>query len=120
MEIAQAFPRGVPLEEGRSGGAARAGRAHGARPRARQEGPASIWLRPCQDSGARGASAPVGPAVERIGTRAFIAGLLPKTPENMVGSLRHPQTLNPRSAMPDHGVSEPDTRGIAAYLSTLR
>jgi mono/diheme cytochrome c family protein len=70
--------------------------------------------------GLAGASAPVGPPLERIGTRAFIAGLLPNTPENMVRWLRHPQTLNPRSAMPDLGVSEPDARDIAAYLSTLR
>jgi mono/diheme cytochrome c family protein len=70
--------------------------------------------------GIAGANAPVGPPLERIGARALIAGLLPNTTENMVHWLRHPQALNPRSAMPDLGVSEPDARDIAAYLSTLR
>ena len=67
-----------------------------------------------------GANAPVGPPLERIGTRGFIAGALPNTPENMARWLRHPQAVNPRSAMPDLGVSERDARDIAAYLATLR
>ena len=67
-----------------------------------------------------GASAPVGPPLSAIGTRGFIAGVLPNTPDNMVRWLRHPQAVNPRSAMPDLGVTEQDARDIAAYLSTLR
>jgi zinc transporter ZupT len=55
-----------------------------------------------------------------IGTRGFIAGVLPNTPQNMVRWLRHPQAVSPKSAMPDLGVTEPDARDIAAYLSTLR
>lgn len=41
-------------------------------------------------------------------------------PQNMVRWLRHPQAVNPRSAMPDLGVTERDAHDIAAYLSTLR
>jgi mono/diheme cytochrome c family protein len=67
-----------------------------------------------------GANAPVGPPLKDIGTRGFIAGVLPNTPENMVRWLRHPQAVNRRSAMPDLGVSERDASDIAAYLSTLR
>ena len=67
-----------------------------------------------------GANAPVGPPLKEIGTRGFIAGVLPNTPENMVRWLRHPQAVSPNSAMPDLGVSERDARDIAAYLSTLR
>jgi mono/diheme cytochrome c family protein len=66
-----------------------------------------------------GANAPVGPPLEAIGTRAFIAGVLPNTRENMVRWLRHPQAVNPKSAMPDLGVSERDAKDIAAFLATL-
>ena len=67
-----------------------------------------------------GANAPVGPPLKAIGTRGFIAGVLPNTTENMVRWLRHPQAVNPKSAMPDLGVTERDARDIAEYLSTLR
>jgi mono/diheme cytochrome c family protein len=67
-----------------------------------------------------GGNAPVGPPLKEIGTRSFIAGVLPNTPENMVRWLRHPQAVNPKSAMPDLGVTERDARDIAAYLSTLK
>ena len=67
-----------------------------------------------------GANAPVGPPLVGIGTRGFIAGVLPNTPENMVRWIRHPQAVNPRSAMPDLGVTEQDARDIAAYLSMLK
>ena len=67
-----------------------------------------------------GRDAPVGPPLEGIGTREYIAGVLPNTPENMVRWLRVPQEVNPRSAMPDLGVSERDARDMAAYLYTLK
>jgi mono/diheme cytochrome c family protein len=67
-----------------------------------------------------GANAPVGPPLAAIGTRGFIAGVLPNTPQNMVRWLRHPQAVNPRSAMPELGLTERDAQDIAAYLSTLK
>jgi mono/diheme cytochrome c family protein len=67
-----------------------------------------------------GANAPVGPPLKEIGTRGFIAGVLPNTPENMVRWLRYPQSVNPKSAMPGLGVTERDARDIAAYLATLK
>jgi mono/diheme cytochrome c family protein len=67
-----------------------------------------------------GANAPVGPPLKHIGTRGFIAGVLPNTPQNMVRWIRHPQAVSPKSAMPDLGVSEHDARDIAAYLATLK
>jgi mono/diheme cytochrome c family protein len=69
--------------------------------------------------GVVGASAPVGPPLDGIGTRQFLAGALPNTPDNMVRWLRTPQAVNPLSAMPDLGLSERDARDIAAYLATL-
>lgn len=67
-----------------------------------------------------GPHAPVGPPLERIATRKYIAGMLPNTPENMLRWIRAPQELNPRTAMPDLGVTERDARDMAAYLYTLR
>lgn len=67
-----------------------------------------------------GSNAPVGPPLTGIGTRAFIAGVLPNTPANMVRWLRDPQRYDPNSAMPDLGVNERDARDMAAYLATLR
>lgn len=67
-----------------------------------------------------GANAPVGPPLRNIGRREMIAGVLPNHPDAMVRWLRDPQSVNPRSAMPDLGVTERDARDIAAYLGTLR
>jgi mono/diheme cytochrome c family protein len=70
--------------------------------------------------GVVGADTHVGPPLDRMGTRKFIAGLLPNTPENMVRWLRQPQQLDRHTAMPDLGVTERDARDMAAYLDTLR
>ena len=70
--------------------------------------------------GVIGIQAAVGPSLDRIGTRAFIAGVLPNTPENMIRWLRDPAAVDPRTAMPDLYVTERDARDIAAYLATLR
>ena len=73
-----------------------------------------------QVPGATGSAAQVGPALDRIATRSLIAGKLANTPENMVRWIRHPQQIDPLTAMPDLDVTETDARDIAAYLATLR
>jgi mono/diheme cytochrome c family protein len=70
--------------------------------------------------GVVGTNAPVGPPLAGMASRGFIAGVLPNTPENMVRWLRHPQSVDPLSAMPELGLSERDARDIAAYLATLK
>ena len=67
-----------------------------------------------------GANAPVGPPLEGIATRAFIAGVVPNTPATMIAWLREPQAFRPDGAMPNLGMSEADAADIAAYLATLR
>jgi mono/diheme cytochrome c family protein len=69
--------------------------------------------------GVVGPNAPVGPPLEGIGTRAFIAGVLPNTADNMARWLRDPQSVKPDSAMPDLGVTARDAQDIAAYLRTM-
>ncbi|HVE49715.1 MAG TPA: c-type cytochrome [Casimicrobiaceae bacterium] len=67
-----------------------------------------------------GANSPVGPPLTGIGNRALIAGMLPNTPESMMRWLRAPQSINPKSAMPDLGVTEHHAADMAAYLATLK
>lgn len=66
-----------------------------------------------------GANSHVGPSLAGMGSRRYIAGVLPNTPANMVRWLRDPKAVDPLSAMPDLGVSEQDARDIAAFLYTL-
>jgi len=76
---------------------------------------------PSCHSGIRDAPAgEVGPPLELIGRRAYIAGQFPNTRIRMVEWLQHPQALKPGTAMPDLGVTERDARDIATYLATLK
>ncbi|HEV7368104.1 c-type cytochrome [Arenibaculum sp.] len=66
-----------------------------------------------------GASVHVGPPLEGMATRRYIAGVLPNRPENMIRWLMDPQEVDPLSAMPDLGVTPEHARDIAAYLYGL-
>jgi putative membrane protein len=70
--------------------------------------------------GIRGANALVGPSLEQIASRMYIAGVLPNTPENMLRWLQNPPAVDPLTAMPNLGVTEADARDMAGYLYTLR
>ena len=70
--------------------------------------------------GVVGAHSPVGPPLDGIAGRKYLAGVVPNTPQNMLRWLRSPQSVDANSAMPDLGVSERDARDIAAYLETLK
>lgn len=70
--------------------------------------------------GVPGADGMVGPPLDRIGSRTYLAGRLPNTPENLMRWIRDPQGIAPGTAMPQMGVTEQDGRDIAAYLYTLR
>lgn len=58
----------------------------------------------------------VGPPLAHMGDRAYVAGVVANTPENLVRWLRDPPSIAPRTAMPRLGLSEQDARDIAAYL----
>jgi cytochrome c oxidase assembly factor CtaG/cytochrome c2 len=66
------------------------------------------------------ASATVGPPLTQIARRTYLAGRIPNTPENMLTWIRHPKSIDDKTAMPEMGVSMQDGRDIAAYLYTLR
>lgn len=70
--------------------------------------------------GVSGAAGLVGPPLDNIGRRAYIAGLLRNTPANLEAWLRDPQKIAPGNVMPNMGITEEQSRDIAAYLYTLR
>jgi cytochrome c2 len=45
---------------------------------------------------------------------------LGNTPDNLVNWIQHPRRIVPGSDMPDLGVTEPESRSIAAYLDQIR
>ncbi|MFL6259648.1 MAG: c-type cytochrome [Thermoanaerobaculia bacterium] len=70
--------------------------------------------------GVEGARGQVGPSLEGIASRAYLAGKLPNTPSNLIKWIREPQEVQPGTAMPELGVTDQDGKDIAAYLYTLR
>ena len=75
----------------------------------------------CHDiSGVPGARGLIGPPLDGIRDRYYIAGELPNTPDNLMRWIQHPRQVEPHTAMPEMGVTEQDSRDIAAYLYTLR
>ena len=70
--------------------------------------------------GIRGADGLVGPPLDRIASRSYIAGVLRNTPENMVRWLQDPPGVDEKTAMPNLHLTEQDTRDIASYLYTLQ
>jgi cytochrome c2 len=70
--------------------------------------------------GIAGARGNVGPPLDRIGTRVFIAGMLRNTPDNMVRWLKNPQAVIPGNAMPNMNLNDAQARDITAYLAELQ
>jgi cytochrome c2 len=62
----------------------------------------------------------VGPALDGVAARAFLAGGQPNAPDRMVAWIHHPQALQPGAGMPDSGLTDAEARDVAAYLYTLR
>jgi cytochrome c len=69
--------------------------------------------------GVPGARGQVGPSLEQMGRRGYIAGILPNTEPAMIAWLLDPEALEPRTAMPDVGLTEGQARDIAALLQRL-
>jgi cytochrome c len=62
----------------------------------------------------------VGPPLDHMSKRQYIAGVLRNTPDNMVRWLRFPQQVVPGNAMPDLGIDDHDARQLTAYIATLK
>jgi cytochrome c2 len=70
--------------------------------------------------GVRGATGLVGPPLKGIASRAYIAGVLPNTPENMQRWILDPQAVDSLTVMPKVGLNPTQARHVATYLYTLR
>jgi cytochrome c len=70
--------------------------------------------------GIPGVQGEVGPPLNAFGRRVYIAGLLPNTPAALEQWLLDPPSVNPRTAMPNLGVTQQEARDMAAYLLRLR
>jgi cytochrome c len=66
------------------------------------------------------AGSSVGTTLDRIASSTLLGRQLPNTPENIMKWLQDPQQIDPKSPMPDMGVTDGDARDIAAFLYTLR
>ncbi len=69
--------------------------------------------------GVTGSQPQVGPPLAGFASRQLIAGRVDNTRENLVAWIRHPQRIDPKSAMPDLGVTPEHAEEMAAYLLTL-
>jgi cytochrome c2 len=59
----------------------------------------------------------VGPNLANVGARSYIAaGTLKNTDENLAHWIRDPQGIKKGVLMPNLGVSEPDSKTLAAFL----
>jgi cytochrome c len=69
-------------------------------------------------SGVARARGRVGPPLEGLAMRGYLAGRLTNEPKNLIRWIRHPREVDPATAMPELRVSERDARDMAAYLYT--
>lgn len=94
-------------------------------PRSRPDPAATVALRQygcvsCHTiPGVAGANATVGPPLDRLGSRTYIAGTLVNTPSNLSFWIQHPQTVHPGTAMPEMHITAQDADTISRYLETL-
>ena len=70
--------------------------------------------------GVRDANGEVGPPLNGIVRRTYIAGVLTNTPEHLARWIVDPKSVDSLTAMPALGLTPQDARNIAAYLYTLK
>ena len=69
-------------------------------------------------AGVPGANGNIGPPLEKLAHRVYVAGRLANTPENLIKWIRDPRAVDPSTVMPAVGLDEAGARDIAAYLYT--
>lgn len=65
-----------------------------------------------------GAVGKVGPSLEDLAQRSYLAGTLQNSPQNLIHWIQHPQQIRPGTAMPEMGVTSADAAQIARFLET--
>jgi cytochrome c2 len=66
--------------------------------------------------GVPGAVGKVGPSLDQLAQRSYLAGTLPNTPVDLQHWIMHPQHYVPGTAMPEMNVSANDAAEFARYL----
>jgi mono/diheme cytochrome c family protein len=61
----------------------------------------------------------VGPPLDGVSGRSFIAGVLANTDENLVRFIRFPREVDPKTMMPNMGVSEQHAQWMVYYFRSL-
>lgn len=69
-------------------------------------------------SGVPGAVGKVGPLLDDLVQRSYLAGSIQNTPSNLASWIQHPQRYRPGTAMPEMGVTKDDAQQIAKFLET--
>lgn len=67
-----------------------------------------------------GAEGLVGPRLDQIASRVYIAGVLVNTPEHLIRWVQDPPAVDPMTAMPNLRLKEQEVRDVAAFLQTLQ
>jgi cytochrome c len=70
--------------------------------------------------GVRGADAMVGPPLDHIAKRVYVAGVLPNSPQNLFRWIKDPPAIDEKTAMPQLRVTDKDAQDIVTYLLTLQ
>ena len=65
------------------------------------------------------ATGDIGPPLDGVARRAYLAGTLPNTQANMARFIRAPQSVKPQTLMPDLKVGEAHAADMVAYLWQL-
>jgi len=70
--------------------------------------------------GVPGPKGAVGPPLDHMASRQYIAGKFANNPETMIRWLQDPPAMDKETAMPAMGVTEADSRDMTAFLYTLK
>jgi cytochrome c1 len=62
----------------------------------------------------------VGPPLAGLGSRTYVAGMLPNEPNNLMHWIKDPKSVNEKTVMPNLGVTAQDAADIGAYLYSLK
>jgi mono/diheme cytochrome c family protein len=69
--------------------------------------------------GVLGAVGTTGPPLTDYAQRVLLAGIVPNAPRTLVAWLMDPPAIEPRTGMPNLGLTEAEAKDIATYLYTL-
>ncbi|HSI34167.1 MAG: cytochrome c family protein [Phycisphaerae bacterium] len=62
----------------------------------------------------------VGPPLTHVAGRHYLAGVVRNTPDNLIAWLKDPPAVDPKTAMSNLRLTDPQARDVAAYLYTLK